>query len=363
MPFSFELATPDDDPELRQLLANTPMPGRLAVSFQREPNYFLGCPTMGHFWQVIIFRHQPDGHIAGVMCRAIRPYWINGQRVDLGYIGQIRIAEQYRSQWLLWRSVDFFRSLHADKRTSTYLGVISDENTIARGILVEKPSRRFPQARHVAAIYTLGIILHRPKKAITSDLTIQRGSREQLTEINAFYARHGPDKQFFPAYTAQDFVSEATQGFQVEDFVIARRDGEIVGIMGLWDQSGYKQSIVHAYTGSLHWLRPLYNVGLRVLSARPLPAVGEKIHTAFASFICIADNDPAIFQVLLREMYNIATERAYAYLMLGLVESDPLLPVARKYLHIAYHSQLYMAGWEIPLELDARTPYIEIAML
>jgi hypothetical protein len=363
MTFSFELATPNDDIELRQLLANTPMPGRLTISFQREPNYFLGCPSMGHFWQVIVARHLPDGNIAGVMCRAIRPYWINGQCVNLGYIGQIRIAEQYRSQWLLWRGFDFFRNLHADNRTSTYFGVISDENTIARGLLIDKPSRHFPKAHHIASIYTLGIILRRPKKPSPSAFTVQRGTLKQLPAIGAFFEKHGAEKQFFPAYTAQDFISDTTRGFKVDDFVIARRDDTIVGIMGLWDQSSYKQSIVQRYNGSLRWVRPMYNAGLRLISARPLPGIGEKIHTVFASFICIADNNPGIFQILLRELYSMANERNYAYLMLGLVESDPLLSVARKYLHIAYHSQLYIAGWDSSLEFDDRIPYIEIAML
>jgi hypothetical protein len=63
----------------------------------------------------------------------------------------------------------------------------------------------------------------------------------------------------------------------------------------------------------------------------------------------------------------LAAERGYAYLMLGLTENDPLLPVAKKFPHIAYHSSLYTACWadagDFYEQLDGRVPYIEIAAL
>ena len=40
--YRFELATPADDADLRRILAETPMAGRIAVSFRREPSYFEG---------------------------------------------------------------------------------------------------------------------------------------------------------------------------------------------------------------------------------------------------------------------------------------------------------------------------------
>lgn len=363
MSFRFELATPDDDEALRYLLASTPMPGRITVSFQREPNYFLGCSTMGAFWQVIVARHQPSNQIAGVACRAIRPIWINGQAVDVGYIGQIRVAEPFRSQWLLWRGLEYFRELHDDRRTSLYWGVISDENRIARGLLVEKSSRRFPAVREVAKIHTLGIVLRKPRPEIPSTYQIERGDSNNLAEIAAFLQSEGKSKQFFPVYHAEDFNNDIIRDFPIEDFFVARLDGKIVGVVGLWDQSGYKQSVVAGYDGSLNTLKPIYNLGLRLIGAQPLPKIGEKIYSAYASFICIENNNAEIFDVLLRKAYNLAVERKHAYLMVGLSQDDPLLAIAKQYMHISYFSRAYLASWEPMPALEQRVPYIEIACL
>ena len=371
MEFSFELAKPQDDPALRQLLADSPMPGRITISFEREPNYFLGCTTLGSFWQVIIARHTPSQEIAGVMCRAVRHHYINGEAQNLGYIGQIRIAEKYRSLWLLQRGLSTFRELHSDNRASVYWGAISDENAIPRGVLVERRRRNFPVTHEVARIYTLGIILGKPRLPLLFDGQIQRGSVDDLPEITAFLRQHGSQRQFFPVYSDSDFSDgEVLRDFSVKDFLVARRNEKIVGVIGLWDQIGYKQSVVRSYDTSLKVLRPFYNFGGRFFGAQPLPGLGEHIHSAYASFICVANDDKTVFSALLRAIYNLAVERHYAYLMVGLAYSDPLLPLARKYKHIAYHSRVYVGSWQVDHDqvelyknLDDRVPYFEIAAL
>ncbi len=149
--------------------------------------------------------------------------------------------------------------------------------------------------------------------------------------------------------------------------MLARQKSEIVGVIGLWDQSSYKQTVVQAYNDSLRWLGPIYNAWLHLSGAQPLPPPGQPIHFAYASFICLAENNPDIFGILLQYVYNLAVERGYAYLMVGLSTRDPLLRVARKYAHIPYYSRLYTVCWQDEVsfheKLDSRIPCLEIATL
>ncbi len=104
------------------------------------------------------------------------------------------------------------------------------------------------------------------------------------------------------------------------------------------------------------------------MSGKPYTSALASINRGNLAGAGIANNDADVFAALLRAVYNLAAERRYAYLMLGLTTADPLLAVARKYLHIDYHSQLYLGSWETENDglgqaLDARVPYIEIATL
>lgn len=423
MEFTLGLATPADDADIRRLLAMNPIPGQITLTYEREPNYFLGCGTMGHFYQVVVARPQPSGELAGVVSRATRPLFVNGQIEEVGYLSQLRIDERFQGRWLTPQGFRFLRQLHADGRVSGYLASIIEGNEQATGILVKRPRRGYPTFRYICRLWTLALILRGPKPIPASTYEISRGStaappslprrsvvtpsktlrvehrrdaerqgkrsnagalergenagalergkRENssgLGEVITFLRQHGATKQFFPAYTEADFGdSPLTRGFNLEDFFLARRQGNLVGVIGLWDQSAYKQSVVQAYSGALGRLRPLYNLALRLIGAQPLPSPGEQIRFAYASFICTANNDPDIFDLLLRYVYNLAVERGYAYLMVGLTEDDPLLVVARRYLHLPYRSQLYTVCWDgensWPGKLDHRIPYVEIAAL
>ncbi|MBI1881738.1 MAG: hypothetical protein HYR94_26470 [Chloroflexi bacterium] len=334
--FFFDLATPADDPAIRRLLADNPVPGQITVTYKREPDYFLGCGAMGRFCQVLVARHQPSGEIAAVASRSTRPLFVNGQAEEVGYIGQLRVDKRFRGRWVVSGGFRFFHHLHADGRVAGYITTLIAGNTEAQGILVDRARRHFPVYREVDRLCTVAIILRKPVKL--------RG-----------------------AYCVVRNNSPSTLGFRLEDFVVARQNGEIVGVIGLWDQSSYKQTIVRGYNDALRWLNPFYNGWLRLNGAQPLPLPGQAIHFAYASFISIAENDPAIFGILLQQVYNLALTRGYAYLMVGLSSRDPLLWVARKYAHLPYYSRLYTVCWQDEMnfyeKLDNRIPYVEIATL
>src|SRR4051794_16922614 len=124
MNFQVDLAKPDDDAAIRRLLATNAVLGRVTVTYEREPNYFAGCATMGRSCQVLVARQQggvqifgqalgqPLGQIAGVACRSTRPMFVNGEEVNLGYLGQLRIDEAARGRWLVSRGFSFLKQLH-----------------------------------------------------------------------------------------------------------------------------------------------------------------------------------------------------------------------------------------------------------
>jgi hypothetical protein len=366
--FRFDHATADDDAAIRRLLAINPVPGPVTLTYEREPSYFLGCGTLGRFCQVLVARHRPSGEVVGIASRATRPLFVNGRVEEVGYLSQLRVDRRFRGRWLVSRGFHFLKQLDADGLVDGYLTSIPDENVVARGMLLDLRRDHFPVLREVDVLYTLALVLRAPKVAPQSPYEICRGSWMDLGAIVAFLRRHGPAKQFFPAYAEDNFgASSLTLGFRVEDFILARRHGEVVGVVGLWDQSSYKQTVVRGYSGMLRWARPCHNVAAGLLGAQPLPPLGGHIRSAYASFICTVNNDPDIFRVLLRHVYNLAAERQYAYLMVGLTARDPLLAVARRYWHIAYRSGLYTVCWEdgsdLHERLDRRVPYVEIASL
>jgi len=366
--FTFQVANEQDDEDLRKLIASSVMPGDLAVTFEREPNFFLGCSTLGSFCEILTARSQPDGELAGILSRAGGRRYINGRAEDIGYIGQIRIANKFQGLRLLARGFPFFQKIHRDGRFKGYFGVIADENRIARGVFVERRNRNFPRARKISRICTAGILLRREKGIPSHSLNIEHGSDDNLEEVVNFLKLNGSKKQFFPVYELNDFNdNRLLRGFRLEDLFIARRNGKIAGVIGLWDQSSCKQILIRSYSGFMRAVRPVYNTLAPIFGAGVISSPGEMLNLVYAAIICIEDDNTEVFNVLFRHAYNTAASRGYLTLMVGLSERDPLLKIARSFLHIPYYSSLYFASWDDDGEfmdsIDDRIAYVEIAAL
>lgn len=368
--FAFSLATPEDDLAIQRLLRDNPVPGSVIVGYERSPSYFHGCQLLGGLHQTLVARHLPSGELAGVAGRSVSRRFVNGEAREIGYLGQLRVDSRFRSRWLVSGGFRLLRELHQDGRTQGYLTTIIEGNREAEGVLVRSPRRHFPVYRPLERLHTLALAVRpAPAPPAPAGCQVVPGGAADLEEIVAFLRRQGKSRQFFPEYSAADFLPGAarSRGFAPDDFRVALRAGRIAGVLGLWDQSGFKQPVVRGYQGALRWARPLYNLGARCRGESSLPAPGQQLTMAYAAFTCIADDDAALFDLLLRHLLHEAAQRGISWLMVGAGERDPLLAVARRHRHQAYHSRLYTVGWDdgrtFHEGLDDRISHIEIAAL
>ena len=368
MPYAFSLATPSDDATLRSVLRHSPLPGGISLSFEREPNYFLANSVMGAT-QVLVGRDTQSQQIVALAARSVRPMFLNGREETLGYLGQARLSGS-PNPFVISRGFRFLKSLHQAELEAAgargYITTIVEENHAARSLLAERPLPHVPLYREIDRLHTLALLTRPARKPrLPSGLQVLAGTREMLPRIVEFLREHGARRQFFPAYSEQDFLGDATRGFCLRDFRVVVRGQSIVGVMGLWNQNAWKQTRVRGYGASWKYLRPAWNIAARLARLRTLPRAGQRLRFSYASFRCIQDDDARVFQVLARSLLRAAYARGDAYLLLGLCERDPLLATARKFPHIDYLSRLYSVAWESEFhdQLDGRAAYVEIATL
>jgi hypothetical protein len=349
MSVAISLASPADDAGVRQLLRMQSMPGRVRVAFCREPNFSTGCAVTGDDARILVAR-AGDGEIVGVACRSTRCVFLNGREQRIGYLGQLRVHDRHRGRWLVSRGFAMLNAIHHADPLPAYLASIVDGNDEAAGILVRRPRRGFPQFHEVARYLTLAIRVRGSARRCRGGLAAR-----SIEDIAAFLRREGSRRQLNTAWTADALRRLTAYGLQSHDIHVATDGGAIAGVMALWDQSAYKQSIIQGYSG---WLRA---------AAPLLPRPGTKLRSAYASLVCIANDDVRVFESLLREVYEDALHRGVEYLLIGFDERDPLLPAARAYSHVVYFSRLYLAAWPnggFPDEsLDGRPVYVDIATL
>jgi hypothetical protein len=347
--FRFELATEADDADLRDVLARTPMGGRIAVTFRREPSYFKAAVVDGPFRQVVACRDTETGCIIGFGLRAIRELYVNGEPRPIGYLGGLRVLPEYRNIGLVARGYAFFRKLHEDGRTPFYLTTIAEGNTTALAVLTSGRAR-LPQYHDAGVYHTATFtLLGRSRRSIPPSLTLEPARSEDSDDVTAFLRREGPRRQFFPCDSPTDRLAS--------DILLARLRGRIVGILAAWDQHSYKQTIVESYTGWLRIMRPLLG----------LPRPGQPLRYHSAAIPVVEEDDLEVFTALIEGQRARLASGPSRHLLLGLHESDPLLRALRPGWGHWYRTRLYLVSWPdgdaARQKIDNRPPYLELGCL
>ena len=364
----YELATPNDDEELRRILRESPFAGSISLSLEREPNYFLASSVEGAFHQTLIVRESRSDEIIGMGDRSVRPRWVNGCVQEVGYFSGLRGREKYRqglaAARFLSKGFEGERKQHKDGRTKFYLlSVISDNDTARRILASNLP--HYPRLHPYTRMFTYAIHPARVKKE--SGIKIMRGSLDLIPAIVDCLARYGMRTQFSPYWTTHTLLSDLTPALSVSDFFLALGGDRVIGSLALWDQQSFKQSVIRGYSGRIARFRKLINF-LSPLGGWPvLPDPGTRLNHCFACFLAVDNDDPEIFSALLRALYNEVARRKYDYFMLGLAEASPFHSIAKSYSPVTYESQIYLAAWEdgydAIVQVDARPPALEIALL
>jgi hypothetical protein len=369
-PLRFELARPQDDAELRQLLAATPMAGKVSVSFRREPSFFAAAVVEGDFYQTIVAREISDGRIVAFGNRSVRRRWLNGEAAPIGYLGGLRVLPEYRGGRVVAHGYRFLRELHADGRTQIYLTTIADDNDAALSVLTSGRAG-LPRYEYFGNYHTGVIPLKRKlsSSSATTGIAIRAARAEDLPQLCQFVDRIGPSRQFFPCYTPADWCKETGtfRGLVARDIFLALRGAEIVGAFACWDQSSFRQIVVEEYGSALAWSAPVYNGWAALRGLPKLPQPGESLPFLTAALSLVAAEDRQIFVALLEAAIAHSLGRGRSHMLVGMHERDPLIGGVKKFQTEAYTTRCYLVYWEDGMPqrewIDGRVPYLELGSL
>jgi hypothetical protein len=98
-----------------------------------------------------------------------------------------------------------------------------------------------------------------------------------------------------------------------------------------------------------------------------LPAIGEKLPSAYLSMLGIRGDDSTVLRALLEAALDLAYRKGMDYLLAGTSDRDPLRHIVRSYRHILYRSTMYAFSFQHDraeaLFDRSIVPHLEIAAL
>jgi hypothetical protein len=296
--------------------------------------------------------------------------YVNGRPAPIGYLSTLRALEPYRNRGLLARGYKYFRNLHNDGRAELYLTTIAEGNGRAISMLTSGRAG-LPQYHLAGRYHTVAIpILKRSRQQPAgSSVNVRPATRADIGALLDSLQRIGPARQFFPSYQAADFFnSQGTfKDLSPSDLLLAFRNGRLVGTLGGWDQHRFRQTVVEGYDSPLRWAWPVYNCWAKLRGRPKLPRPGESFRYLIGVLPVVENNDRQVFAALLDTLLAMSRARGCDYLLIGLHETDALLPIVMQRGTTSYVTRVYYACWEdgedMRTRLDGRPPYLELGCL
>ncbi len=366
--FSINLAAVNNEKELHEILKNIYMEGSMKLTQRREPDFFNSLEIDGKITQVVLGKDLKKNKIIGFGLRAIRELFVNGEVSDIGYLGNLRLLPEYRNGTMLARGFKFFKELHKDNRVKIYLTSIVEDNKSALKILTSGKAG-LPKYNDFGKYFTRMIGLKKRKRISSSGTEIFRGNKKALDKICKFLNDVGKEKQFFPYYTPEDFIKPTglLRGLSESDLYYIEKNGEILGVIGIWSQGNFKQTVVSDYSIGLKLLRVPWNLVSSILDIPKLPGPGKYLNYFYTGLIAVKNNDKYIFKILIEKVRDVGRKAKFDFMISGLHERDGLNSVIESYRGYKLKTRIFIVHYDDGLDtfkqLDDRIPYLEVGTL
>ncbi len=362
--FKFEIAGQADDPEIRRLLHENPMPGRISLSLEREPNYFIDAKLPGEVKQTIVSRD--GGRLICVGCCTIRPRFVNGKPWRVGYLGGLRLDGPYAGRFdILRRGYEFFRELQVSSPAELYFTSIATDNLRARKVL-ERALPGMPRYEFIGDFVTAFVSAdtNRSKHKHPVGFVHSPAANELVPFLNDYNQGY----QLAPCWSTEELTALSALGLQTSDFLMLRNSERLAACGALWDQRNFKQTVIRNYAPWLALARPAFNACARMTKRPCLPAVGEPLANLFISHLAFQTDTPNALIDLVSKLRDMARQRKIQFLTLGFAANDVRLAMLRNQFHFReYRSRLYVVRWPqlggSAAELDRRSLAPEVALL
>lgn len=359
----YTVATRDDEPALRRLLRDNPMRGAITLTFEREPNYFVGT-HLADADDTTIVAH--DGPRLVCMGRCVtRTCSVNGLPRRVAYLGELRLDATAQGRFDILRGgYRFFHELQRTAPADVTFTSIAADNLRARRLL-ERGVPWLPRYGFLTEFVTLLLPTRGTRPSVAANVPQPELDRAELVE---FLNDHASRYQLAAWWTEEKLASLEHHGLGLEDFSVTRgHDGQIVAAAGLWDQRSFRQTVVRGYSPALALARPWMNLAARAFGTPHLPPVDRVLAHALVCPFALSSDASGRLPDLIAMLAGRAARLGLEYLTLGFAAGDPRLGALQdRFRHRAYLSRLYRVRWPEDagsLALDARPFLPEIAFL
>ena len=317
-----------DNEGLINLTSLTPMIGKISLRIDRNPDFFRLLELRGSSFVIVA---ELNGNIIGSYSASGYTVLINGEPETAYYLADFKVHPDHRKSTVAARlaraMIQRLESVNADLLFCTAVFGNRDVMPFFRGRAL------FPAADD-AGIFRVLQILPTPFRPRTERFQMARVPVEE--SVVGFFNDFMKHYQLAPVYSGSSFEDST--------LITAALKNETVAALALFDAGTAKQDVL---TGLPFFLKIL--VGLTgavnfIFPVARLPKINEPLRILYIKSFAFKPGHEEALKPLIRMARNMAFEKNYTFLAIGIHEKDPFLKIFSGYPKFIFKSMGFLTS-------------------
>lgn len=327
-----------DNRGLLELVRASPMQGDFTLSIEREPEFFALARARGSGCTLVC---EQDAKLIGCVSVAERAAMLNGKPGSIRVVSDLRILPAYRGRKVAQHLIAQLAERERERATSLYVAATAAGNRAVEGALA-----RFGQTRplttlsQMASYQLFPAFVGKPRRA-ADGLELGPASDVDDRELCALLARFHQPRSLAPVFDSGFAeIVERSPGLERKDILLARRRGQLVAALGVWDAHKLKQTRVLKVKAAL-------GVGLataralgRVLPLPPVPTVGQPLLFRYLRPYACEPGEESALGALLDAALRLAQTQREHFALFTCASDDPIQRCLQGRARLRYDYQL-----------------------
>jgi hypothetical protein len=321
-------ATRDDNEGLVELTSITPMKGNISLRIDRRPDFFRLLEMRG---KSIVLVAASENTIIGSVSAAATEVFLDGKPETVYYLGDFKVHPDHRGSLLAARIAralyQKLGSMDADLLFCTAAYGNDDVSPFFMG-------RAFCPPAGKAGIFHVLQIIPTPVKARNSKYHLREDlpPSSSLSFFNNFMKKFQPG----PVYTDKSFENTS--------LINASFNNRVVSAISLADISFAKQNVLIGLPVHLKCIFSVINALKTILPVVTLPVINDPVRILYIKALAFEPGYEEALKSLVGRARNIAWEKKYSFLAIGIHEKDPVLKILAGYPKFTFKSMGFVAS-------------------
>jgi hypothetical protein len=306
-----------------QALYKIPVSSSISLSFQRHPHSLINAHIQTEYPELWIAVDRDIDQVIGIFNIGTRACIWDNKIQQMPYYCDLRIHPDFQN------GRTFLKMLQCEKNRWKDLDhipattvIFADNHKMLEMVKKREAGHLSDLAPFYQKIADLNTFIFKtvPKTFSNHGYIIRNARSSDIQDMNQLQNQNQTELMLMYDFNNIGKVPYY-YGQNIEDYILCFDNHQLVGMLGIWDTSSFKQTVVHKYSRMYKLVRPLYNlIASSMLSFPDLPDEGEKFNNLSIHSMIINKRNPDIFKALL----SYITNRKKSTYMITLDKRDPL---------------------------------------